>query len=336
VGRFSALAGALVVVVAITGSVRAWQELTAWSQFATTAYGRVLLVKIVLLAAIVAIGVLHRRHSVPLAGTTLRPLRRLAAVEGLLIAAVVVAAAGLGTLPPPSNAALLETGTIDVSGADFATTTRARLMAPSDQPGPNRFTVRIEDYDSGQPVKDARVSLRFTPVDDPGVASTTLPLEPEAAGGYSGSGSNLSFDGRWTVDVLLQHGSQSVQVPLAVAVAGAPSVVTVDRRPGQPVMYAAAIKGQGSIWISLEREQPGPATLHIAISDVIADIRTIESIVVTAATQGIATHPLAVRRLDRGRFDADVDLQRGINSVAVVARTPDGTRLRSVIEVPIR
>ena len=43
--------------------------------------------------------------------------------------AVIAAAAILGALPPPSAGGLIEAGTINASGADFATTVRAALTA---------------------------------------------------------------------------------------------------------------------------------------------------------------------------------------------------------------
>ena len=338
VRRFSAVAAAALIIVTVTGTVRALQEIATWKQAIATSYGQTVLVKALLLSIIAAFGALNRWHSVPAAATNLRPLRRVASAELSLMIAVVVVAGVLGALPPPSAGGLVEVGTIDVSGTDFATSARATLTAASDQPGPNRFTVRVVDYDSKAPIRDARVSLRFTPLDDAGVAPTSLRLEPDSGDLYEGSGSNLSFEGRWRVAVLIERAGTSTEVPLDVEVRGAPLAVITDRRPGSPARYSVTIKGEGSIWISADPERAGPSTLHITSIDLLSDFRAVDSLVVTASARGGPVRQLPVHRIDGSNFTAAVDLQGGVNTIVVVARAANGARLRAAaaIDVPAR
>jgi copper transport protein len=338
VRRFSGVAAPALIIVTLTGTVRALQEIATWKQAIATSYGQTILVKALLLVIIAAFGGLNRWHSVPAAAKNLRPLRRVASVELSLMFAVVVVAGVLGALPPPSAGALVEAGTIDVSGTDFATSARATLTAASDQPGPNRFAVRVVDYDSKAPIRDARVSLRFTPLDDPGVAPTSLPLDPGAGDVYEGSGSNLSFEGRWRVAVLIQRAQTSTEVPLDVEVRGAPLAVIMDRRPGRPARYSVTIKGEGSIWISADPERAGPSTLHVTTIDLLSDFRPVDSIVVTASARGGPVRQLPVHRIDGSNFTAAIDLQIGVNTIVVVARAANGARLRAAatIDVPAR
>ena len=63
--RFSNLALVSVAVLATTGVIRAFSELRAFGQLWSTGYGRVLVVKTVLLALIVAFGRLNRYRLVP-------------------------------------------------------------------------------------------------------------------------------------------------------------------------------------------------------------------------------------------------------------------------------
>ena len=112
----------------------------------------------------------------PRVASSLRPLRRTASGELALTVAALAAAGVLGTLAPP--AAGRSISGIVATGEDFGTTVRVRLTAASDYPGPNRFVVQIDDYDSNAPVRADRVSLRFTPLDDPGVASTRWRSRP--------------------------------------------------------------------------------------------------------------------------------------------------------------
>jgi len=86
--RASALALGAVVVLGVTGIVRAATSLSAVSQAWSTAYGRTLLVKTVLFALLLAAGYVNRRRLV------------LVRAELLLLAAVVVAVAVLTELRP--------------------------------------------------------------------------------------------------------------------------------------------------------------------------------------------------------------------------------------------
>ncbi|MGH3930334.1 MAG: copper resistance D family protein [Pseudonocardiaceae bacterium] len=61
VGRFSRIAFGCVVVLIGTGTYQSWHQLGSWSAFVTTDYGRLLLVKLVLVAAILGVAAFSRR-----------------------------------------------------------------------------------------------------------------------------------------------------------------------------------------------------------------------------------------------------------------------------------
>ena len=193
----------------------------------------------------------------PSAASDLGPLRRTSRGELALGAAALAVAAVLGTLSPPSTG-LAPLG-LSVSGADFATTVRVELETASSQPGANRFVVRAVDYDSDEPVGAERVSLRFMPLDDPGVAPTTLVLARAADGSYVGSGANLAFDGRWGVTVQIEREGGTVEVPLELETRGPPQFVSVERAPGEPPEYTIQVEGPASSGCHLIRRRPGRA-----------------------------------------------------------------------------
>jgi copper transport protein len=213
--RFSTIAGVGIAVVGATGAWRAVNELGSWDDLIATVYGRIVLLKVALFSLIALLGAINRWRNVPRARLDLRPLRTAAGGELVLAAGALVAAAWLGTLPPPASRAIPG---IRASGVDFGTTVRVSLSAASDQPGPNRFVVRIVDYDSKKPVPAARVTLRFTPIDDPRLPATALPLAPGPDDTYVGSGANLSFDGRWRITALIEHDRDSREVPMNIEV----------------------------------------------------------------------------------------------------------------------
>jgi copper transport protein len=337
VRRFSGLAGAALLIVVVTGVWRTLDGLSSWRDLTATGYGRAVAAKIVLLVAIAALGAVNRWRSVPAAATSLRPLRRLASGELALAAGALAAAAVLGALPPPASGFGAPTE-IEVSGADFGTTVRVRLTTASDQPGPNRFVAHVLDYDSNAPLSARRVVLDFTPLDDPGVVPTSLPLEPAADHSWQGSGANLAFDGRWRIVMRIERDRDSVEVPLEVEARTPPQFVSVERAPDGPPRYTVEVGSEGYVRFSSDPERPGSSQLDLTCFDTVGDARPIEQIVVTTAAGDGATRSRPVRRLGPNRFVADIELAAGRNRIAAITRAADGARVRAeiAIDVPAR
>ncbi|MFE1287689.1 copper resistance CopC/CopD family protein [Streptomyces sp. NPDC058751] len=70
VRRFSRLAFGSVLVLVTTGIYQSWRQLGSWSALTDTSYGRLLLVKVGLVALLVGIAWISRRWTARLAGTT--------------------------------------------------------------------------------------------------------------------------------------------------------------------------------------------------------------------------------------------------------------------------
>jgi putative copper export protein/methionine-rich copper-binding protein CopC len=329
--RFSALAGLGLFVVAGSGIARAFQEVSVWRDLFTTTYGAFVTIKIALLAAIAVLGAVNRWRNVPDAAADLGPLRKTAALE-LVLAFLAVAAAGfLGALPP--SAASRSIAGIEAAGVDFGTTVRVRLSAVSDRPGPNRFAVEVGDYDSGAPVIADRVSLRFAPLDDPGVTPTSLALAPTGEGSYAGSGATLSFAGRWRATVLVERRGSSVEVPLDIETRDPSQAVSVLRVPGESPVYTVEVPRIGFVRMSLDSEKAGSRQLRVSCFNIIPEVLPIDHLVVTTGTQVVRQS--AVTRQDRNQFTAEVPLEPGQNRIAVVARSQIGTRLRVVLNLEV-
>jgi copper transport protein len=213
VRRFSFIALIGLIAVLVTGITRSAGELTSWADLISTRYGQALLAKVALTAGVAAFAAVNRWRSVAAAAADLGPLRRAGAAEVGLAACALVAAAVLASLPPPAAELRAATG-LAMSGVDFGTTLRVRLTAATDRPGPNRFVVNVTDYDSGEPIEIRRATLRFTPVDDPGMPSSTLELVHRTDDAFVGSGSHLAFAGRWRITALIERQGDSVEVPM--------------------------------------------------------------------------------------------------------------------------
>jgi putative copper export protein len=103
VRRFSTSAGIGIGLVAVTGLVRAVQELGPLSNLLTTDFGRLLVAKSVLLVALAGLGAGQRLVGVPAAPRRLGPLRRIGSAELAIAAVVILLAAALVNVPPPPD-----------------------------------------------------------------------------------------------------------------------------------------------------------------------------------------------------------------------------------------
>ena len=103
VPRFSVLALWCAVAVAVSGAVSAGLRLSSPADLATTSYGRIVILKVVLLGVIAAFGVWHRKHTVATMGSEASRLQfvRVASVEVLVMAATIGVAVALSRTPPP-------------------------------------------------------------------------------------------------------------------------------------------------------------------------------------------------------------------------------------------
>jgi copper transport protein len=335
VRRFAGVALAAVVLVAATGTLRSIDELASWDDLVSTGYGRAVIAKVALLALVLALAARNRRRSVPAAATDLGPLRRTSRVELGLATAAIATAALLGTLAPAVAGQPVVPQGLSASGSDFATTVRARLTTVSSEPGANRFVARIEDYDSGDAVQADRVRLRFRPLDDPDVDPTSLALRREANGSYSGSGANLTFDGRWGVTVLIERGGDAVEVPLTLTVRGPMHDLSVLRPPGEPAHYTMQIGNAGYVQTRLDPQREGPSKLTVFVLDFIETQTPTRQIVVTTQPDDGPVREAALRRRGPGWFESSIELEEGQFDVTVVASTTYGDRLRAPFEFEI-
>jgi len=101
VRRFSTSAGIGIAVVAVTGLMRAAQELGPLDNLLTTDFGRLLVAKSVLLAVLAVLGAGQRLVGVPASSRDLGPLRWIGRTELSVAAVVILLAAALVNVPSP-------------------------------------------------------------------------------------------------------------------------------------------------------------------------------------------------------------------------------------------
>ena len=335
--RFAVVAAVGLVVVTVTGILRTFSELRAFDELWSTGYGRAILVKLGLIAMIAGLAWHNVRRGVPQARRAdLAPLRRTSIAELSLASVAIAVAALLGTLAPPVAGSASGLVGLSASGADVGNTVHVHLSTLSNEPGANRFVAQITDSHSGAPLRDGQVQLLFTPLDDPGVRSSSLALVRAPAGSYVGTGGNLRFDGRWAVRVLVKRPGSAVEVPLELDPIGAPQFLSVQRIPGQAPEYTKLDGNLGFVRISPHPEHAGPSAVVVTCYTVaIGAEMPIRSMVVTLAAGDAPTEQQPVRRIGPGRFVSNMRLAAGHNRIAVIAHTPFRTRLRSVFDLQV-
>jgi copper transport protein len=266
-------------------------------------------------------------------------LQRSVRFEVALAAIVLVVAAVLSGLPPASfvEAAAHKTASpsVAVTGSDFGTTTRVRLTVSPGTVGPNRFTVHVVGYDSGRTLPARGVRLEFSLPSNPAVASS-LNLARGRDGTWTGQGTNLSIDGQWDVDVVVQQAATGVDVPLRLRTRLPPEHITVSRQPGQPALYTIQLGNGRSLQTYLQQPLPGQGLVHFTFFQASGKEEPITSASATAITPAGADQPLKLTRLATGHFVANLSLTPGQWTFRINATPAGGQPLSGYFSQTIR
>ena len=332
--RFANLAGLGLAAVVVTGTIRALVDIGTLDALVSTDFGRLILLKVGLLVPLAALGALNHFRNVPAATSNLRPLRRSGSVEITLGTIILLVAAILVSLAPPSEVSAAQAGApasastgqspLIVSAADYATTVRLRLEISPGLVGLDAFRATLTDYDTGQPIEAGALQLRFTLPSRPGLGASTLALKRIATGVFTGSGANLSLDGTWLVAALVTEPATSVEVDMSVSVHAPPEQIDVNRAPGLPTLYTIHLGGGRTVQVYLDPGATGDNLLHatwfgadgheMPVSDVTM------SYVATAGPQG-----LMPQILDAGHEAAPVHVDALPATFQIAATGPDGS-----------
>ena len=211
--RFSILGIVSVGTLLATGIINTYYLAGSVAALLHTDYGRLLLIKIALFVAMVAIATVNRfrltprllqEASIGASRDALRQLRRNAAIEALAGAIVIAIVAALGTMPPAIHAAH-QYPTYGAVPADAAfvhihsTEGMADVTIRPGRIGRARATIRLwnEDFEA---LNARQVNLSLSA---PNAASqpTPRPARQDRDGAWEVDGIALSEPGNWTVSV---------------------------------------------------------------------------------------------------------------------------------------
>jgi copper transport protein len=273
VRRFSTVAGVALCVVAVTGVVRAIDEIGGPShlgRLVSTDYGWTLLVKVVVAAALVAGGAWNRYVNVPRSANGGTGLGRVATGELVLAAAVFALTGVLTGLPPDVSvpaAVRSQPAALTVTGSDFATTVRTRLVVTPGTVGSNRFELHVADYDTGRPIDAERLTLRLSAISTPTLASSTVRLHEVREGTWAATSAAMSIDDRWRVAATIETSSGSTQLSMEMSPGEPTGRTTRSTAAGQPTLFTTRFADGGSIQSYLDPGTPGPNQLHVTVFD---------------------------------------------------------------------
>ena len=228
--RFSNLGIASVAALIVSGFVNSWYLVGSIPALTETDYGRLLLIKLVLFAAMVAIAAVNRSRLTPklvqdadlmAAQDGRHRLCRNAAIEACLGAVIIAIVAALGTLPPASHAnAHAHSGAIPadatfqhIHGEDGM----ADVMIEPGRVGSARATIQLWDDDFAPlPARDVTLTLTAP---TPGSKPTTRAALQNSDGAWVVDGVALTAPGNWMVAVraVLQSGTRlDLEAPIVV------------------------------------------------------------------------------------------------------------------------
>jgi uncharacterized membrane protein len=218
--RFSVIAGACLAVVVLTGVLSAGRHVPDPRAAAATPYGRALLLKIGLAAALVGLGAVNRAvvrpgleadHDAHDAAT--RRLLRMSAGEVALGSAILLVVAALTLMPPATSAAPgAKTGVVL---AGIAGDLSVRLTITPAVPGWNRLDVTA-DGPRGSPAAVDAVLVRLLKLDE-ALDPRIVTLHAAAPGAFAAEGGDLGVAGWWQVEVVVRRAGlldESAMFPL--------------------------------------------------------------------------------------------------------------------------
>lgn len=251
--RFSNLARASVLLLAISGAYSAWLHVGSFDALIGTQYGLSLLVKLALfmpLLGIAAVNLLLTARALRRGeGVWVGRLRGLIGVELALLAGTLLAVGAMTSLQPArAELSALRTQLVAAEPAPYFEMqvapdgVMAHLEVEPGWAGENEFIVTLFD-ERGAALEDASLlRLRF---ENPGqrISESDLRLEHTDRGAYRASGANLSASGDWQVrmtvrrpgafDTVLDFSPTVTTQPL-------PRLVQPDDAPDEAGRFAAA------------------------------------------------------------------------------------------------
>ena len=294
VPRFSTVAAVSVAVIVLTGLYQTVRLVSGWSAFTDLAWGRTLILKIVLVMALLLLGAFNllivRPRLAEYARRMDRATRERAARLRLDFRRAVLAEVALGVVIVLVVGRL--TGVAPAGGSSsafdgpfrpFVLETTAenlngRLVLSPGRIGNNRFDLSVQGADGRPVAAGSEATLRITTLDQE-TGTAEAPMQSLGAGRFTTMGTYLSTVGLWEVAAVLRRpGQDDVVLPFRLSLTEATGRPQVEEeRPAAPLargreLYQAncaqchgiAARGDGPLAAGL-RPPPLDLTVHVPL-----------------------------------------------------------------------
>lgn len=206
--RFSPLALLAVTVLAVTGTVQAIMYLTSFDQLLDDAFGRSVLIKALLLAALIGLGALNRQRTLPklraiaagdgapgAAGTVLKRTLR---AEVVLIVAVLGTTGALVGYSPPVSYSAPQAINVDqrIGPLDLNATVEPGIV------GTNTMHLYLFDAKTGAPFDKTKSITAQATLKAANVGPLDIALRKSGPGHFTADAFPLTLAGDWTIEVV--------------------------------------------------------------------------------------------------------------------------------------
>ena len=205
VARFSTLAGIAFAVLFVSGVIQSIVEVASFGALLDTAFGRAVLIKLVLFGVLVVLGWVNRQRILPAlrrsgtapqrAGVLLRRTLRFEFALGLAVLAVTGALAGY----PPSTA--VSSGPV-TREADVGPAHMQITVDPAN-PGPNEVHLYLFDHHSGAQFTRAKEIRATAALPAKGIEGLPLDLHTAGPGHLTGT-ATFPVKGDWQITVTVR------------------------------------------------------------------------------------------------------------------------------------
>jgi copper transport protein len=198
-GRFSPWALGSVVALAVSGGVNAWRQVGSVSGLTDSSYGRWLVIKLVLVALVVAVAAFSRRTVHSRGSASSSSLRRSVSLELAGIVLVLGATAGLVNSPPPPE------NTAEIASASAIVGERvAQVELDPAVTGGTDVHIYITSPSGALDRADEISVTAALPADD--IPPFDVQTFPAGTNHVVGSNVNLPVAGLWTFEVTARYG----------------------------------------------------------------------------------------------------------------------------------
>ncbi len=249
--RFSAVATVAVGLIVVTGAYSAWLQVLEPSRLWSTEYGALLLVKLALVAPLLALGGVNLGWTRPrlavagAVGARARNALRTLVIAEIVLAGAVLVVVGFLTEREPARQVSGDVP-LAVEGAATSGETRVRMRVVPGRPGPNRLEIELGPRQGDQADTDVELQLRYLDTD----LGTTVerPVRNED-GVFAVETEAFTLAGVWQVlAIVRQPGAFDARVPVRLEI-GSPTaggVAEVDVAAAAR-LWGLALAGMGFI-----------------------------------------------------------------------------------------